>query len=545
MSGARRKRNKRKGKRKGNPSNRPNRSNRSNHANHANHANQANRASHTSRQNPHPKTAAPASRAQPTRNTMTRDAMLFLPAKIVEGLLIIACSSLYTHIFLEPAVAAFNLTNTSVQLAYLILAGWIGNATTRYVSEEYRLDQGRGLFSTAFLIYIPLCLIAAVSSLVVGTVTGKAIYYGGAVMFCTYTAFQILNTALIQLGRIRSSIILSLTSAVLKLIVAFTLCGGKVNYPSAAPAMIANIVADGVGMFGAVIALRLPSIIRKRFFSRKLLKQFLHFGVPLMGVSVSVALLNQIDKYLVAGFYGDVQYAYYSSNNAIASGIFTMISVGIMRGVYPAVLRGWREGGRKAAQPLLDQGARLYLLFALPAAAGLAAISLPLSRFLFAKGYETGAPVIAYTALAMLFMGLTEYANKAYELEQSTIHVLQNSAAAAVIKVLCSIVLLRTVGFTGGALGSVAAFASYFLLTAVRVRKRFLFHVSASHLIRILFSAGLCGAAAFACTQLAVGNLLQIVLAVLVGATVYAAALLLTGEGKAELQAIRQRIGRR
>ena len=26
----------------------------------------------------------------------------------------------------------------------------------------------------------------------------------------------------------------------------------------------------------------------------------------------------------------------------------------------------------------------------------------------------------------MLFMGLTEYANKAYELEQSTVHVLQN-----------------------------------------------------------------------------------------------------------------------
>lgn len=486
--------------------------------------------------------AKSAGSTAPARNTMTRDAMLFLPAKVVEGLLIIACSSLYTHIFLEPAVAAFNLTNTSVQLAYLILAGWMGNATTRYISEEYRLDQGRGLFSTAFFIYLPLCLLAAASSLIIGTVTGKPIYYGGAVMFCTYTAFQILNAALIQLGRIRASIVLSLTSAVLKLAVAFTLCGGKADYPSAAPAMIANIVADGVGMLGAVVALRLPSIVRQRFFSRKLLRQFLRFGVPLMGVSVSVALLNQIDKYLVAGFYGDVKYAYYSSNNAIASGIFTMISVGIMRGVYPAVLRGWREGGRKAAQPLLDQGARLYLLFALPATAGLAAISLPLSRFLFAKGYETGAPVIAYTALAMLFMGLTEYANKAYELEQATIHVLQNSAAAAVIKVLCSIVLLKTVGFTGGALGSVAAFASYFLLTAARVRKRFLFHVPAKNLLRLLLSASLCGAAAFACTRLAVGNLLQIALAVLAGATVYAVALLLTDEGKAEWQAIRQRI---
>ena len=52
-----------------------------------------------------------------SKNTMTRDAMMFLPAKVVEGLLVIACSSLYTHIFVEGAVTGFNLTNTTVQLA--------------------------------------------------------------------------------------------------------------------------------------------------------------------------------------------------------------------------------------------------------------------------------------------------------------------------------------------------------------------------------------------------------------------------------------------
>ena len=51
-------------------------------------------------------------------------------------------------------------------------------------------------------------------------------------------------------------------------------------------------------------------------------------------------------------------------SNSIASGIFTMISVGIMRGVYPNVLRAWRDGGQAAAKPLLDQGVRLYLLIA-------------------------------------------------------------------------------------------------------------------------------------------------------------------------------------
>ncbi len=477
-----------------------------------------------------------------SKNTMTRDAMLFLPAKVAEGLLIIACSSLYTHIFLEPAVAAFNLTNTTVQLFYLVLAGWMANSATRYVSEEHKTDGGRGLFSTVSTIYIILCFIAASGCLASLIVTNNKVYLGGAFMFCSYTAFQILNAALIQLGRIRASIIWSLSSAVLKLAVAFALCGGKSNYPSAFPAIFANTFADGVAAAGAALALGLPKIVRLKYFSKELFKKFLKYGVPLMGVSISVALLNQIDKYLVAGFYGDVKYAYYSSNNAIASGIFTMISVGIMRGVYPAVLRGWRDGGQAVAKPLLDQGVRLYLLIAAPAAAGLSAVALPMSRFLFAEGYEAGAPVIAYTALAMLFMGLTEYANKAYELEQTTIHVLQNSAAAAVIKVVCSVVLLKAVGFTGGALGSVAAFFSYFIITALRVRKRFIFRVPVKSLFRIVVSALLCGFAAFFCTGLPVSNILRLALAVVAGALVYAIAIAASGEGRNELNSLINKI---
>ena len=147
-----------------------------------------------------------------------------------------------------------------------------------------------------------------------------------------------------------------------------------------------------------------------------------------MGVSISVALLNQIDRILVNGIYGDAVFAVYSNNNSIANSIFTMLSVGIMRGVYPNALRAWREGGQALAKPLLDSGVRLYLLIAAPAVLGLSAVSYTLSDFIFADGYEAGYPVIIFTSCAMLFMGLTEYANKAYELEQSTTAILCHSS---------------------------------------------------------------------------------------------------------------------
>lgn len=478
------------------------------------------------------------------KNTMTRDAMLFLPAKIIEGLLVIACSSLYTHLFYQSTVGTFNFINFNVQIAYLILAGWMANSATRYVGEEFHKDKGRGLFSTVATVYLLICAAVAVFSCIAAAVTHDPLYLGFMTMFFSYTIFQILNSALIQLGRMKASISLSLLSAVLKLVVAYALVFGMENPSSPFPAIAANTVADGIAGIGAVAALGLPAIVRLRFFSRGLFGKFLKYGLPLMGVSISVTLLNQIDKYLVVGFFDMDVYGVYSSNNSIASGLFTMISVGIMRGVYPAVLRGWREGGQAAAKPLLDQGVRLYLLVAVPAVAGLTAVSLPLSRFLFAEGYEAGAPVIAYTALAMLFMGLTEYANKAYELEQSTGQVLQNSAIAAVIKVVSSIVLLQVLGFTGGALGSVVAFASYFIITCVRVRRRFLFHVAPACVARIVVSALLCGAAAYACTLLPVGNILRLASAVVAGVVVYAVCIIASGEGREEMQTVMRKLKR-
>ena len=478
------------------------------------------------------------------KNTMTRDAMLFLPAKIIEGLLVIACSSLYTHLFYQSTVGTFNFINFNVQIAYLILAGWMANSATRYVGEEFHKDKGRGLFSTVATVYLLICAAVAVFSCIAAAVTHDPLYLGFMTMFFSYTIFQILNSALIQLGRMKASISLSLLSAVLKLVVAYALVFGMDNPSSPFPAIAANTVADGIAGIGAVAALGLPAIVRLRFFSRGLFGKFLKYGLPLMGVSISVTLLNQIDKYLVVGFFDMDVYGVYSSNNSIASGLFTMISVGIMRGVYPAVLRGWREGGQAAAKPLLDQGVRLYLLVAVPAVAGLTAVSLPLSRFLFAEGYEAGAPVIAYTALAMLFMGLTEYANKAYELEQSTGQVLQNSAAAAVIKVVSSIVLLQVLGFTGGALGSVVAFASYFIITCVRVRRRFLFRVAPACVARIVVSALLCGAAAYACTLLPVGNILRLASAVVAGVVVYAVCIVASGEGREEIQTVMRKLKR-
>ena len=168
------------------------------------------------------------------KNTMTRNAMLFLPAKIAEGILLMAMSSLYSHILTKSAVGLFNATNMMVNFTFLLIAAWMSNSNTRYVAEEYKKDRAAKLFSTIAPIYLLLCAVTGAVCIGMYAFTREGYYLLGAAMFCTYSAFTVLNNTMVQLSIIRPAIILSLTSASLKLLLAIFFVGGKSGFDNRA-----------------------------------------------------------------------------------------------------------------------------------------------------------------------------------------------------------------------------------------------------------------------------------------------------------------------
>ena len=55
--------------------------------------------------------------------------------------------------------------------------------------------------------------------------------------------------------------------------------------------------------------------------------------------------------------------------------VLLMISTGVMRGVYPVLLKSFNKNEPKQAAELLSQAIRYYLLIALPAVTGLVSLS--------------------------------------------------------------------------------------------------------------------------------------------------------------------------
>ncbi|MCX7615289.1 MAG: hypothetical protein N2Z65_06005, partial [Clostridiales bacterium] len=155
------------------------------------------------------------------KGRMAKDAFLFLPAKVLEGLIVMATTAFYTKLFLPEAYGSFQIINTTMLVAYLISASWLANAAVRYIGDELRKDSGRECYSTLVSSYLCICGIICILCLLAYLISGDLTWVAGAFMFATYSFFTILNGMLVQSGLVKWSIFLSLTSVSLKLVTAY------------------------------------------------------------------------------------------------------------------------------------------------------------------------------------------------------------------------------------------------------------------------------------------------------------------------------------
>jgi len=475
---------------------------------------------------------------------IARDTMMFLPAKILEGLIGIFTLSYISHALTTSAVDDFGSINTIVSFTYLLLVSWLTNAAARYIGDESKSNDKRtAFFSTCSIVWIITNIFVYACGTVISlTSINRWTVFAVCLMFTSNSVYQLTLALLVQVGKKRESISLSLISAAVKPIIIFTVCfitSRGAQYGNVLPTVIAYVSAELLSGLAGVLLLGVHRNFRIPSFSKELTKRLLEYGVPLMGVSLSVGLLNFVDRFVIIFFGAD--FAVYYTNNSISSSVFTMLMIGIMRAVYPSILRSYREGGFESAQNVVDNSVRIYLIVAMPAAAGLLGIGHKLSMLLFEESYVWGHHIIGLSAVAMFFTGLTEYAIKSWELRGDTKPIMQNALISMIVKVIATFILLPIMGIIGAGVSSIIAFALYFTISALRTRKIFLFKLPFRRFLNIFIPSLLCMISSHIVSEAISGTLFSVVLSVIAGVAVYAVTIAISGEVKNEIAMIRSK----
>lgn len=418
---------------------------------------------------------------------LSKSNLFYLPFKVLEGLIGVLSLSLYTRLFGKEIYGSYNIINTSVALISILSIGWLRFVTTRYI-KEYNAGGRRKIFiSSVFYAYIisiligGLVLIANIFLVVKQPSMFALSFY--LLFYLGYTFSQLFVDLLLYDDKRMMNILIITATAILKPLLVYYL--HKLRFDPYLAIVAGCAAVDLVFGLYALRLMRFGSYIDLSLIDKKLVVEFVKYGFALIGLSITIYLLNAADKFVILHFWGDGAVGIYAANYAIASSSFTLLTLGLSKGFYPNLLSKWTSGNKVEAESVLSRALQNYLFLAVPAALGLCFVSYDMANLLFGEEYMVGYGVIGISTLGMFFFGLSEYFNKGFELKKDTFEITKNSTVAAILNLILNFIFIPFFGFIAAAYTSLASFAAYALICYIRREKSVNFYVNRVFLLKL------------------------------------------------------------
>ncbi len=479
---------------------------------------------------------------------MAKDTIIYMIAKIIEGIVGVLTISAMSYIYVPEQTGRYSTINIAITTVAMVLIQWLVQSVLRYINK-YELDNEQDkFFSTVFFSWFKVNIIVFfISSFVIlllslgffksiTNIYPLSLIIVSVVMFFTYNTSQLVIGMLAGVRKSKINLVLSVINVVGKLLSIIIL--NKFFTTKIEWIFVSYIIFDFITVLIGFIKLDIKKHIKKDYFDKEILKVLKMYGMPLMGNMIATSVLNKSDIYVIQYFLGEDKVGIYQTNYSIIASAFTLLAAGAMRGSYPTIIRTWSEGDTELTKTLIGNAIRTYFLISLPAVVGVFCISDFVASVLFEAKYFEGHTIMGFVALGMMFLGLTEYAIKPWELNARTKEIFKRSMISGILNIILNLLFIKIFGYKFAGISTFLAFFVYFLLAKNGTKEHMPFNINKLSLCRILISVFIMGAFILAVKMFLPINIITLCILVFLGMIVYTLALYFTGEAKNEINII-------
>lgn len=478
------------------------------------------------------------------RNFIVKDTVIYMAAKVIEAIVGIIAVATYTYIFIAEQYGRYNILNLTIVTAAMVLVSWLAQAMMRYINEYTSIEQLDVFYSTAFFIWVKITT-AAVSVASIAIITYSTFYnpehrgllWLSLVMFVTYGVMLVCTNILVARREVLLNFVVTVFGVTGKLMLSLLLI--RLLGASLLWIILSNIIFDALATVVIVLKLSMVKHIKYKCYSNKLFDKFVLYGLPLAGLTLSTSILHNSDRYIIQILVGSSAVGIYYANYSLMSSGFSMLASAVMKGSYPSILTAWVEGNEAKTLELISYSVRHYLLISIPSLVGITVLAESISKVLLAPEYVEGYVVMKWVALGMVFLGLTEYTNKHWELSENTRVIFKNSIFSGLFNIVLNVLLIPICGYKVSAITTALGFLFYFYLSYYGSRKKFKLTLSVRVYANIIVSAIVMGIILKFLVDYFRPALIGIILLTMLGALVYAVLLTMLGELNYEISAIK------
>lgn len=498
-------------------------------------------------------------RAQNKTGGMAKDTIIYMIAKGIEGAVGIVTMSVMTYLFVKEQMGRYSVANIAITTIGMVAIQWLVQSVMRYINKydiEKRLEE---FFSTVFSAWLKVNAIGAIAAFGVLAllmalrgikpigdflqVYNYRIFTFGILWFVAYNTAQLVIAMLAALREAKLNLLLSMITVCGRLLFMVLFC--KIWESRVEWIFLSYFITDGIVSLIGLKRLKIMSYLKGKP-NKAIIKELKDYGMPLMGNQLATSVLNKSDIYIITAVLGAGAAGIYQTNYSLIATAFTLLNASVMRGCYPTILRAWSEGRKDDVQSLLNEAVRMYMLVAIPAVAGVFAVSDAAAYTLFAKEYVEGHVVMFWVALGMMFLGLTEYSIKHWELTANTGAIFKRSLIGGAVNVGLNLVLVKlTDSYFIASVTTFIGFFVYFVLARYGTRNDLKWKLNVKSFGRILLSSACMVGVIEVLKRVLPGNSkICLALFVFCGIIVYGVVLVISGEVKKELAFIKAKLKR-
>ncbi|MEK7450282.1 MAG: polysaccharide biosynthesis C-terminal domain-containing protein, partial [Planctomycetota bacterium] len=404
-----------------------------------------------------------------------KDILHYTPGQILPALCSIISVAVFTRLFSPAEYGLYVLVITAVLLAGNLTFDWIAFAVWRYF-ERYKIEQKLSVFLGTISTFVFLIFIITASISYIITIFLKITPKAGQVDH-GYFIF-LLRIGILLLGVQTGYTFVMLVLRVNRQSFKYGLYSSiKVAGSLTTAIFIFYFIARGVEsilwaaiiFIGGIFMVEIFQFIKKwhlQFFplSGEVLKKVVRFGGPHIGVLIGTWTLSLADRYLIEYFMDTRAVGIYNAGYQLASfGLQIIYGILILTAV-PIIVQTYEKNGPARAAHAISSFVGIYLLFLVPAVAGIILLAKDVAYILLGESFRSSFEIVPWISGGIFFLGLSQYLTVTFQLKEKPYSLAALMLGTGFLNIMLNILLIPRWGIAGSA---AATFLSYLLCVLI------------------------------------------------------------------------------
>ena len=466
-----------------------------------------------------------------------KDALRYVPAKVVPGIINFLALLIYTRIFTTEDYGNFYLTMAFVAVLSILGSRWLVESVTRFYAQfELRKEQDT-FFSTLFYSFV-------LSTLLILGLTIIAVFIFRGKISVEFLPFLWVGILIYVTTSIYSILLYTLRSSLQAKSFAFYEILFSVGKLGLALLIVYLFKIGAISLLISVFLIQVPLVffmfkkfsIFKRFklklVSSEHIKEFFKFGSPLIISSLSVWLLVLSDRYMLNFFRSSAEVGIYSVSYSLVDRSVALLYAILMLAAHPIIIFTWEEKGKEVTQKLIKDLSRYFFIICIPAFLGISVLSREIFAVLVGKDFAESFKLVPFFAFCSFCGGLFQYVGKGFEIYKKTLLLAFIIFLSGALNVVLNILFIPQYGALGAGIAKSISYAGLIILGIMMTRSIMPWQISSKSVLRTSFAGLIMTGCLILVKNLLSISLFHLIILIALGIIIYIAVLLLIKEIK-------------